>query len=178
MDGLCTCYQKDKEHTPENVVFTLKVNQRVLEKEHTETQTVEQEEAPAKLNDIVIDLTARLERAETSVERHDYTITDENLGVGGAKTKYAANIAAIKTLKAIESENRLATPDEQAVLAQYVGWGGLAQAFDGNNSSWASEYKQLRELLFLFAGQKSSGELQGVNTHPFKGQSGVDQRLL
>lgn len=146
-DGLCTCYQKDKEHTPENVVFTLKVNQRVFEKEHTETQTTEQEEAPPKLNDIVIDLTARPERVETPVERHDYTITDENLGVGGAKTKFAANIAAIKTLKAIESENRLATPDEQAVLAQYVGWGGLAQAFDGNNSSWASEYKQLRELL-------------------------------
>lgn len=69
------------------------------------------------------------------------------MGVGGAKTKFAANIAAIKTLKAIESENRLATPDEQAVLAQYVGWGGLAQAFDGSNNSWASEYKQLRELL-------------------------------
>lgn len=146
-DGLCTCYQKDKEHTPENVVFTLKVNQRVLEKEHTQTQAAEQEEAPPKLNDIVIDLTARPERAETPVERHDYTITDENLGAGGAKTKFAANIAAIKTLKAIESENRLATPDEQAVLAQYVGWGGLAQAFDGNNNSWASEYKQLRELL-------------------------------
>ena len=138
VDGLCTCYQKDKEHTPENVVFTIKVNQRVLEKEHTETQTAEQEEAPPKLNDIVIDLTARPERVETPVERHDYTITDENLGVGGAKTKFAANIAAIKTLKAIESENRLATPDEQAVLAQYVGWGGLAQAFDGNNNSWAT----------------------------------------
>ena len=146
-DGLCTCYQKDREHTPENVVFTIKVNQRVLKKEHTETQTAEQEEAPPKLNDIVIDLTARPERVETPVERHDYTITDENLGVGGAKTKFATNIAAIKTLKAIESENRLATPDEQAVLAQYVGWGGLAQAFDGNNNSWASEYKQLRELL-------------------------------
>ena len=146
-DGLCTCYQKDKEHTPENVVFTIKVNQRVLEKEHTEKQTAEQEEDPPKLNDIVIDLTARPERVETPVERHDYTITDEILGVGGAKTKFAANIAAIKTLKAIESENRLATHDEQAILAQYVGWGGLAQAFDGNNSSWASEYKQLRELL-------------------------------
>ncbi|HAS37619.1 MAG TPA: hypothetical protein DCS04_03265, partial [Ruminococcaceae bacterium] len=106
-DGLCTCYQKDKEHTPENVVFTIKVNQRVLEKEHTETQTAEQEEAPKKLKEIVIDLTARPERVETHVERHDYTITDENLGVGGAKTKFAANIAAIKTLKAIESENRL-----------------------------------------------------------------------
>lgn len=81
-------------------------------------------------------------------EKHDFRITeDTELGAGGAKTKFAANIAAIKTLKAIESENRLATPDEQAVLAQYVGWGGLAQAFDGNNNSWASEYKQLRELL-------------------------------
>ena len=81
-------------------------------------------------------------------EKHDFRITEETaLGEGGAKTKFAANIAAIKTLKAIESENRLATPDEQAVLAQYVGWGGIAQAFDGNNSSWANEYKQLRALL-------------------------------
>lgn len=108
----------------------------------------EHAETSPKPNEVAIDLTARPERVETPVERHDYTITDENLGVGGAKTKFAANIAAIKTLKAIESENRLATPDEQAVLAKYVGWGGIPQAFDSSNTQWASsEYKELRELL-------------------------------
>lgn len=81
-------------------------------------------------------------------EKHDFRITeDTELGAGGAKTKFAANIAAIRTLKAIESENRLATPDEQQILAKYVGWGGLSQAFDSGNGAWTNEYKQLRELL-------------------------------
>lgn len=81
-------------------------------------------------------------------EKHDFRITeDTELGAGGAKTKFAANIAAIRTLKAIESENRLATPDEQEILAKYVGWGGLSQAFDSGNGAWTNEYKQLRALL-------------------------------
>ena len=81
-------------------------------------------------------------------EKHDFRITeDTELGAGGAKTKFAANIAAIRTLKAIESEKRLATPDEQQILAKYVGWGGLSQAFDSGNGAWTNEYKQLRALL-------------------------------
>ncbi len=81
-------------------------------------------------------------------EKHNFRITeDTELGAGGAKTKFAANIAAIRTLKAIESENRLATPDEQQILAKYVGWGGLSQAFDSGNGAWTNEYKQLRALL-------------------------------
>lgn len=81
-------------------------------------------------------------------EKHDFRITeDTELGAGGAKTKFAANIAAIRTLKAIESENRLASPDEQQILAKYVGWGGLSQAFDSGNGAWTNEYKQLRALL-------------------------------
>ena len=86
-------------------------------------------------------------QVEAPVEKHDFTITDEHLGEGGQKAKFAANIAAIRTLKAIESENRLATPEEQTVLSKYVGWGGLPQAFDGNNSSWSSEHKELAETL-------------------------------
>ena len=78
---------------------------------------------------------------------NDFTITDEHLGEGGAKAKYSANIAAIKTLKQIESENRAATPEEQKTLSKYVGWGGVPQAFDGDNSTWATEYAQLKSLL-------------------------------
>ena len=90
---------------------------------------------------------ARPVQVKAPVEKHDFTITDEHLGEGGQKAKFAANIAAIRTLKAIESENRLATPEEQTVLSKYVGWGGLAQAFDENNSSWANEHKELAETL-------------------------------
>lgn len=107
----------------------------------------ERQEQEVKLHDVVIDLTPRHEPEQTAVEKHDFTITDEHLGEGGAKAKFTANIAAIRTLKTIESENRLATPEEQAVLAKYVGWGGLSQAFDSNNSQWSSEYKELKELL-------------------------------
>ena len=90
---------------------------------------------------------ARPVQIEAPVEKHDFTVTDEHLGEGGQKAKFAANIAAIRTLKAIESENRLATPEEQTVLSKYVGWGGLSQAFDENNSSWSSEHKELAETL-------------------------------
>ena len=77
----------------------------------------------------------------------DFTITDEHLGEGGAKAKFATNIAAIQTLKNIERENRLATPAEQETLSKYVGWGGLPQAFDRANGQWAKEYEQLSKLL-------------------------------
>ena len=80
-------------------------------------------------------------------EKHDYRITDDDLGSGGAKTKYKANIEAIKLLNTLGSENRYATPEEQEVLSKYVGWGGMPQAFDENNSSWSAEYKELRSLL-------------------------------
>ena len=78
---------------------------------------------------------------------HNYRITDDTLGHGGAKTKFQANMAAIRTLQHIESENRHATPEEQDVLAQYVGWGGLPQAFDPDNASWADEHLKLNALL-------------------------------
>lgn len=77
----------------------------------------------------------------------DFRITDEHLGTGGAKTKYAANIAAIRLLQALEEENRYATVQEQEVLSRYVGWGGIPQAFDEQNTSWANECRELRGLL-------------------------------
>ncbi len=80
-------------------------------------------------------------------ERHNYQITNDALGYGGAKAKFQANVTAIRTLQTVEAEGRLATPEEQEVLAQYVGWGGLAQAFDAENPSWANEYAELKVLL-------------------------------
>ena len=77
----------------------------------------------------------------------NFHITDEHLGEGGAKQKYARNIEAIKTLFRLEEEHRGASAEEQEVLAQYVGWGGLADAFNPDKSSWASEYAELKGLL-------------------------------
>ena len=77
----------------------------------------------------------------------NFHITDEHLGEGGAKAKYGWNVDAIRTLQAIELEGRAATPDEQETLSHYVGWGGLPQAFDPDNQSWAKEYTELKDLL-------------------------------
>ena len=96
------------------------------------------------------------EDVETSIESgtkteqpsvHNFRITDDHLGEGGAKTKYTFNIAAIQTLKQIEAEGRQATPQEQETLSKYVGWGGLPQAFDAENANWQKEYQQLKSLL-------------------------------
>nr|WP_325259171.1 LPD11 domain-containing protein [uncultured Oscillibacter sp.] len=80
-------------------------------------------------------------------ERHNFHITDDNLGAGGEKTKYQYNVTAIRTLKQIEGEGRLATPEEQEILSRYVGWGGIAKAFDPDDPKWAKEYAELKELL-------------------------------
>ena len=77
----------------------------------------------------------------------NFRITDDHLGEGGAKQKYARNIEAIRTLFKLEQEHRSATAEEQQVLSQYVGWGGLADAFDPNKDSWAKEYAELKGLL-------------------------------
>ena len=77
----------------------------------------------------------------------NFHITDDNLGIGGPKQKYARNIEAIRTLFKLEEEHRGATAEEQQVLSQYVGWGGLADAFDPNKENWSAEYTQLKELL-------------------------------
>ena len=77
----------------------------------------------------------------------NFRITDEHLGEGGAKQKYTRNIEAIKTLFRLEEEHRGASAEEQEVLAQYVGWGGLADAFDSNKSNWSEEYAELKGLL-------------------------------
>lgn len=78
-----------------------------------------------------------------SAERRNYRITDDGIGVGGAKEKFRNNMAAVNLLHELQLENRLATPEEQEVLAKYVGWGGLSMAFDENNAAWANEFAEL-----------------------------------
>ena len=77
----------------------------------------------------------------------NFHITDDNLGVGGPKQKFARNIEAIQTLRTLEQEHRGATAEEQQVLSQYVGWGGLADVFDPDKGNWAKEYSELKGLL-------------------------------
>ncbi len=109
--------------------------------EHQEPDLPEKQSAEVKLKSIVLDFT------QPRIEKKNFCITDDKLGHGGAKTKYGFNIAAIRTLQAIEAENRMATPAEQEILSRYVGWGGIPQAFDVENASWASEYAELKQLV-------------------------------
>lgn len=82
-----------------------------------------------------------------SAEPENFHIRDEHLGEGGAKAKYRRNVEAIRTLQQIEADRRYATPEEQQILSRYVGWGGLADAFDSRKDNWASEYRELKSLL-------------------------------
>ena len=111
---------------------------------------------PAKENNLPFDIVIQTISTESpTVEAKrptlelagNFRITDDHLGEGGAKQKYARNIEAIRTLFKLEREHRGATPEEQQVLSQYVGWGGLADAFDPNKDGWAKEYTELKGLL-------------------------------
>ena len=109
---------------PINRVEKIGYIQKLLEQEKTELPPEEKTEAPA-------------------TDRHNFRITDDAIGIGGAKEKFRNNMAAINLLHELEIENRLATPEEQEVLSQYVGWGGLSMAFDEHNAAWAEEFKEL-----------------------------------
>ena len=109
---------------PINRVEKIEYIQKLLEQEKTELPPEEKTEAPA-------------------TDRHNFRITDDAIGVGGAKEKFRNNMAAINLLHELEIENRLATPKEQEVLSRYVGWGGLSMAFDEHNTAWAEEFKEL-----------------------------------
>ena len=112
---------------PINRVEKIGYIQKLLEQEKTEFPSEEKTEAPA------VPVT----------DRHNFCITDDAIGIGGAKEKFRNNMAAINLLHELEIENRLATPEEQEVLSQYVGWGGLPMAFDEHNAAWAEEFKEL-----------------------------------
>ena len=111
---------------------------------------------PAKVNNLPFDIVIQTISTESpTVEAEhpapepagNFHITDDHLGEGGAKQKYARNIEAIRTLFKLEEEHRGATAEEQQVLSQYVGWGGLADAFDPDKDNWAKEYAELKGLL-------------------------------
>ena len=112
---------------PINRVEKIGYIQKLLEQEKTELPSEEKTEAPA------VPVT----------DRHNFRITDDAIGIGGAKEKFRNNMAAINLLHELEIENRLATPEEQEVLSRYVGWGGLSMAFDEHNAAWAEEFKEL-----------------------------------
>ena len=110
---------------------------------------------PGEKNNLPYDIVVQTLRTEKPKPPRDtpipstenFRITDEDLGMGGAKVKFRRNMDAITTLKAIESESRQATKKEQEILSRYVGWGGLADAFDDSKSGWASEYQELKNAL-------------------------------
>jgi len=108
---------------------------------------------PVKMHEVVIDLTPREEPevqpepTQLPVERHNFRITDDDLGTGGLKAKFRANMDAIYLLKTLENENRLATPEEQEVLSRFVGWGGIPQAFDPDVREWSGEYAEVKAAL-------------------------------
>ena len=109
---------------PINRVEKIEYIRKLLEQEKTELPPEEKTEAPA-------------------TDRHNFRITDDAIGIGGAKEKFRNNMVAINLLHELEIENRLATPEEQEVLSRYVGWGGLSMAFDEHNAAWAEEFKEL-----------------------------------
>ncbi len=96
-------------------------------------------------------------------EPQNFHITDDDLGAGGPKAKFRANVEAIRLLNDLEFSNRLATPAEQEVLSRYVGWGGIPQAFDENNADWAKEYAELKELLSPAEYESARGSV--LNAH-------------
>ena len=103
---------------------------------------------PSKHRDAENDNSPKPENKESTALKSDYTINESNYGdFGGDKTRCQNNIAAIRLLKQVESEKRSATPEEQQILAKYIGWGGLANAFDSSKNDWSNEYAKLKRLL-------------------------------
>jgi N12 class adenine-specific DNA methylase len=106
---------------------------------------------------------SKAQDAQKQPRPHNFRIADDHLGEGGAKTKYGFNIAAIRTLKLIEAEDRTATPEEQKTLSRYVGWGGIPQAFDEKNEKWAKEYAELKGM--LSASEYAAARASVLNAH-------------
>ena len=108
----------------------------------SDVEEIEEEEVTAKEY-----IPESQEQEKTVLEPHNFRIQDNDLGAGGPKAKYKANMEAIHLLQTLEKEERLATPEEQEILSRYVGWGGIPQAFEESNSSWANEYLELKNTL-------------------------------
>ena len=108
----------------------------------SDVEEIEEEEVTAKE-----DIPESQEQEKAVLEPYNFRIQDNDLGAGGPKAKYKANMEAIHLLQTLEKEERLATPEEQEILSRYVGWGGIPQAFEESNSSWANEYLELKNTL-------------------------------
>ena len=108
----------------------------------SDVEEIEEEEVTAEES-----IPESQEQEKAVIEPHNFRIQDNDLGAGGPKAKYKTNMEAIHLLQTLEKEERLATPEEQEILSRYVGWGGIPQAFEENNSSWANEYLELKNTL-------------------------------
>ena len=108
----------------------------------SDVEKIEEEEVTAEES-----ILKSQEQEKAVLEPHNFRIQDNDLGAGGPKAKYKANMEAIHLLQTLEKEERLAAPEEQEILSRYVGWGGIPQAFEESNSSWANEYLELKNTL-------------------------------
>ena len=120
-----------------------------VQNQETSRQDVQK---PEEVSDtpLELDIEVPVKQVEPQIDKTgavNFRITDDALGIGTAKEKFRRNVETIRTLEKIESENRIATSEEQEILSQYVGWGGLADAFDKSKSAWANEYQELKGLL-------------------------------
>ncbi len=155
-------YPGDKNHLPYDVVIqTLRTNEPeppapAAEPEKTPDEVLDEHPISVQVNgewrtfpNAIAAEEASYEEYKANLRRNakNFRITDEHLGEGGPKAKFQANIAAIKLLKYLEETTEQATPEQQKILSRYVGWGGLADAFDPEKPAWAAEYTQLKELL-------------------------------
>ncbi len=113
----------------------------------TDTESLEAVDSTSKQESLQQVESLDTEKNITGQKKHNFHYNLWEMEKGGAKTRYQWNMDAIRTLKQIESENRLATPEEQKTLSKFVGWGGLSQAFDEENAGWSKEYKELKEML-------------------------------
>ena len=157
-----TVYPGDKNHLPYDVVIqTLRTNEPeppapAAEPEKTPDEVLDEHPISIQVNGQWQTFPNARAAEEASYEEYkanlrrtaeNFRITDDHLGEGGPKAKFQANIAAIKLLKYLEETTEQATPEQQKILSRYVGWGGLADAFDPEKPAWAAEYTQLKELL-------------------------------
>lgn len=119
---------------------------------------------PSKHRDAEKENLPKTENKESTALKSDYVINESNYGdFGGDKARCQSNIAAIRLLKQIEGENRSATPDEQQILAKYIGWGGLANAFDSGKADWSKEYTELKSI--LTPDEYASARASTLNAH-------------
>ena len=155
-------YPGDKNHLPYDVVVqTLRTNEPepptpVTEPEKTPDEVLDEHPVSIQVNgewqtfpNVKAAEKASYEEYKANLRRtaENFRITDDHLGEGGPKAKFQANVEAIKLLKYLEETTGQATPEQQEILSRYVGWGGLADAFDPEKPAWAAEYTQMKELL-------------------------------